>query len=88
MNVGYHFTGKTPGVFYESDRHKVGWLKRTGEGHRTKRCRRVPYPESNITKYTMNINIITPLAGGLFRGGDIAGEYDVNPKPLTPNPHP
>ena len=35
-----------------SDGLRVGWLAETGEGHRTRRCRRVTYPESYITKYT------------------------------------
>jgi hypothetical protein len=43
------------------DRLRVGWpyglgwttaLSSSGEGHKTRRCRRVTYPESDITKYT------------------------------------
>ena len=42
-----------------------------GEGHKTRRCRRVTYPESHITKYTRYTKIRLPKGETLLRLGGV-----------------
>ena len=52
-----------------------GALLFSGEGHKTRRCRRVTYPESYITKYATHPKINTGNFGQqLFEAGNFGGE--------------